>query len=77
MVAWGTVPDITFTQGVPSSISVAQWLASPNGAAVAISLDTASLPGGVTFNAATQSLDYDGTGTAAESGGHVLTALGG
>lgn len=76
-VAWETVPDITFTQGVPSSVSLAQWLATPAGAAVAISLNPASLPPGVTFNAQGKTLNYDGAGAVAESAGHVLTASGG
>lgn len=76
-IAWSTVPTISFTQGVASSISVAQWLSGANGAAVAISLNAVALPPGVTFNATTRSLDYDGVGGAVTSEGHVLLANGG
>lgn len=76
-LAWGTVPTISFTQGVPGSISVAQWLTGADGAAIAISLNSAALPPGVTFNPVTKTLDYDGTGAVATTDGHVLTAIGG
>jgi hypothetical protein len=73
-VAWDTVPTLTFTQGVASSISVAQWLSGASGAAVAISLNSVALPAGVTFNAANLSFDYDGVGAVASTAGHVLMA---
>jgi hypothetical protein len=73
-VAWDTIPTLTFTQGLASSISVAQWLSGATGDAVAISLNSVELPAGVTFNAATLSFDYDGIGAPASTDGHVLLA---
>jgi hypothetical protein len=75
-VAWAMVPTISFTQGVASSISVAQWLQGADAATVAITLNAAALPAGVTFNAATRTLDYDGVGAVGSTDGHILTATG-
>jgi ABC-type oligopeptide transport system substrate-binding subunit len=71
-----TVPDLTFVQGVPSSVSAAQWIAGADPAAVTLSLNSASLPAGVTYNSVKKTFDYDGTGAPAAAGGFVLTAMG-
>ena len=76
-MAWSAVPTISFTQGVAASISVAQWLQGVNASAVAITLNAVTLPAGVTFNAATNTLDYDGIGAVGSTDGHFLTATGG
>ena len=70
---WQTVPTITFTQGVPSNISIAGYVSDPDGDALTISMN-GLLPSGVTFDAAGKRFVYDGVGTVATIGGIVLTA---
>src|SRR2546426_3470478 len=59
---WQTVPTITFTQGVASSISIAGYVSDPDGDALTISMN-GLLPSGVTFDAAGKRFVYDGAGT--------------
>jgi len=70
---WQTVPTITFTQGVASSISIAGYVSDPDGDALTISMN-GSLPSGVTFDAAGKRFVYDGAGTVTTISGIVLTA---
>ena len=70
---WLTVPTITFTQGIASSISIAAYVSDPNGDAVTISKNAAALPAGVSFDAANKRFVYDGVGAVGSTTGHVLT----
>jgi hypothetical protein len=70
---WQTVPTITFTQGVPSSVSIASYVSDPDGDPLTISMN-GLLPSGVTFDAAGKRFVYDGVGTVTTVGGIVLTA---
>jgi hypothetical protein len=70
---WSPVPTITFTQGVPSTISIAGYVTDTQ--ALTISKNSAGLPAGVTYNAATKSFVYDGIGAVGMTDGHVLTAV--
>jgi hypothetical protein len=70
---WSAVPTITFTEGVPASFSVALYFSDT--AAVGILKNAAELPAGVTYDVATKSLVYDGTGPVSFTNGHVLTAI--
>lgn len=74
---WLSIPTIAFTQGTPSSFSVADYIPAASAAAFTLSLNEAPLPAGVTFNAATRSFSYDGQGAVASTEGHMLTAVGG
>jgi hypothetical protein len=74
---WLSIPTIAFTQGTPSSFSVADYITVANAAAFTVTLNASPLPAGVTFNSATRSFDYDGRGGVAATDGHVLTATGG
>lgn len=76
-LAWTTVPDLTFVEGVKSSVSVGQWISGADPTAVVLSLNTVALPAGVTYNSANKTFDYDGIGAATAAGGYVLTAIGG
>lgn len=71
---WTTVPDLTFTQGVAASISVAQYVSAPYVKQFTVSLNEVALPPGVTFNATKMSFDYDGVGAAGSTDNHILTA---
>lgn len=73
-LVWLPIPALVFTQGVPASISIANYVSVSNVAAFTVSLNGTPLPAGVTFNGATRSFDYDGRGSTAISDGHVLTA---
>jgi hypothetical protein len=73
---WLSIPTIAFTQGVPSSFSVTDYITVANVAAYTLTLNASPLPAGVTFNSATRSFDYDGRGGVVISDGHVLTAVG-
>jgi hypothetical protein len=70
---WSAVPTITFTQGVASTISIAAYVSDTQ--PLAISKNSAGLPAGVTYNAATKSFVYDGIGAVGMTDGHVLTAV--
>lgn len=76
-LAWSTVPTLVFTHGVPSTVSLKQWLTGANGTALALTLNSVPLPAGITYNSVTQSFDYDGIGAVASTDGHVLTVIGG
>jgi hypothetical protein len=71
--SWATLPTITFTEGVAGSISIAAYVADDH--ALSITKNAASLPAGVTYDAATKSFVYDGIGAASYTDGHVLTAM--
>lgn len=71
-----SIPTIAFTQGSPSSFSVADYITAANAAAFTLSLNETPLPAGVTFNAAARTFDYDGRGAVAATDGHVLTVNG-
>jgi len=73
---WLSIPTISFTQGTPSSFSVADYITATNSAALILTLNTMPLPAGVTFSAANRTFDYDGRGAVAATDGHVLTAIG-
>ena len=72
-----TVPDLTFVQGVPSSVSAAQWITGTDPASIKLSLNSVALPAGVTYNSAKMTFDYDGVGAPLVAAGYVLTAVGG
>jgi hypothetical protein len=72
---WADIPAISFTQGTPSTISVANYITVADAAVVTLTLNQTPLPPGVTFNAATRSFDYDGSGSVAVADGFVLTAI--
>jgi hypothetical protein len=72
---WGDIPAITFTQGVPSSFSIADYITVQDTTALTLTLNANPLPAGVTFNASTLSFDYDGSGAVISTDGHVLTAV--
>lgn len=71
---WRAVPTITFTQGVPASISIAAYVSDADGDAIVITKNSAALPPGVTYDAASKSLVYDGVGAVGSTTGHVFTA---
>lgn len=71
---WTTVPTLTFTQGVASTISISKYVKSSSGGPLAIALNSIALPPGVTYNARTLSFAYDGIGAVGSTDGHVLTA---
>lgn len=73
---WLSIPTIAFTQGTPSSFSVADYITAANVQAFTMILNSSPLPAGVTFNGATRAFDYDGQGAPAATEGHVLTAIG-
>jgi len=72
--AWQQVPTITFTQGIPTTISIAAYVTDPNGDPLTITRNSAPLPPGVTYDAASMSFIYDGVGTVGTGSGSVLTA---
>lgn len=71
--AWTTVPTITFTLGVPSTFSIASFVADPDGNLRTIT-HVGVLPNGVTFDSANQRFVYDGYGVARSTENHVLIA---
>lgn len=71
---WTTVPTLSFVQGVPSELSVTEYVSDPDGDALTLMLNGVELPEGVTFDAAGMKFVYDGSGPIATSSGHVLTA---
>jgi hypothetical protein len=72
-----TVPDLTFVQGLPSSVSAAQWISGTDPTSVTLTLNAVALPPGVTYNSKNKSFDYDGNGAPSVATGYVLTAIGG
>jgi hypothetical protein len=71
---WTTVPDLTFTQGVAQTLSIATYVSDADGDALAIAMNGITLPAGVTFDAANKLFRYDGNGAAGTAPGVVLTA---
>jgi hypothetical protein len=71
---WQTVPTVSFTQGVASSVSIAAYVSDPNGDALTIAKNAVALPAGVTYDAAGKRFVYDGNGAVGSTSGHVLTA---
>lgn len=67
---WKSVPDLEFREGQAASIWLGQYLTGSG----AIALAGGPLPGGLVYNAQTQTLSYDGKGAAAELGEYMLTA---
>lgn len=72
--SWRTVPTITFTQGVASSIAVSAYVDDPDNVVQSITKNATALPPGVTYDAANKRFVYDGIGAVSATGGHVLTA---
>jgi len=73
---WQTVPSVTFTQGVASSVSIAGYVSDPNGDPLTIALqpNDPALPAGVTYDAIGKRFVYDGVGAVGSTSGHILTA---
>jgi len=71
---WQGVPTITFTQGIASTISIAAYVTDPNGDALVITLNSAGLPPGVSYDAGNKQFVYDGMGAVGATSGNVLTA---
>jgi hypothetical protein len=72
-LAWATIPELTFVQGVASSISIADYVpvaALP----LTITKNDVALPPGVTFDAGGLRFVYDGVGEVGSTPGHVLSA---
>lgn len=74
-IVWQTIPAISFTQGVAGTFSVADYISVANAALLSVTLNSATLPAGVTFDSATRAFHYDGSGKAAAIDGVVLTAI--
>ena len=71
---WQTLPTITFTQGIASSISIAAYVTDSDNDLLTIVKNSAALPAGVTYDSATKSFVYDGIGGVGSTEGHILTA---
>lgn len=71
---WSTIPTIAFAQGIPSSISIADYVTDPDGDPVTIAKNAVTLPVGVTYDAASKSFIYDGSGPVGTTSGNILTA---
>jgi hypothetical protein len=71
---WQAIPAITFTQGVAATIDIGKYVTDPNGDELSITKNNAPLPPGVTYDPATRTLRYDGTGASATTAEHVFTA---
>jgi len=72
--AWQTVPNVTFAQGVPSSVSIDAYVRDANGDGLVIAMNSATLPAGVTYDAVSKRFVYDGIGDIGSTSGVVLTA---
>ncbi len=75
-LTWASIPTLSFTQGVPSSILIGQYIAGEISAAAIITLNQLALPPGVVFNSINRSFDYDGIGAVNTTDGHVLNIAG-
>jgi hypothetical protein len=73
---WQTVPTITFTQGVASSVSIGGYVSDPNGNALTVTLQAGgpALPTGVTYDPVGMRFIYNGGGTVGSTSGYVLSA---
>jgi hypothetical protein len=71
---WSVIPALTFTVGVPASISIAQYVTSKSLGELRITLNAVSLPAGISYDSARQAFSYDGAGTLASTSGLVLYA---
>lgn len=76
-VVWQSIPQISFTQGVPSVFSVADYITVANASLLSLTLSTSTLPVGVTFDSNARAFIYDGSGAVAATDGVVLTATAG
>ena len=72
--AWQTVPNVTFAQGVPSSVSIDAYVRDANGDGLVIAMNSATLPAGVSYDAVSKRFVYDGIGDVGSTSGVVLTA---
>lgn len=57
---WQPAPTIEFVEGVPSQISMRQFVQDPNNDPLVISMQSGSLPPGIMWNPNTATLEYDG-----------------
>ena len=73
---WASIPTLSFTQGVASSISISQYIVGENTAAAIVTLNDLALPPGVVFNRINRSFDYDGIGAVNTTDQHVLNIAG-
>lgn len=71
---WTAIPSINFVAGVPSRVSIAEYVSDPDGDALVLELNDVALPAGVTFDATGMQFVYDGSGAIAMTTGHVLSA---
>lgn len=71
---WQTISTIAFTQGVAATFSIAGFVSDADGDTLTILKNSASLPPGVTYDAANKRFVYDGVGAVGSTSGHVLTA---
>ena len=71
---WQTVPNVNFAQGVASSVSIASYVNDANSDTLAITMNSAALPAGVTYDAGNKRFVYDGVGAVGSTSGVVLAA---
>jgi hypothetical protein len=57
---WQPSPTIEFVEGVPSQVSVRQFVQDPNNDPLLISMQSGSLPPGIMWNPNTATIEYDG-----------------
>jgi hypothetical protein len=72
-LSWLTIPSLTFTEGIASSISMDGYLQG-SAKVVSVLLNAVMLPLGVTYNKDTHSFEYDGRLGIGSVDGLVLTA---
>lgn len=70
---WDQQPAPLFQEGVPSTYNVLALGSDPDLDTLTVSRNAAALPSGVTWDAGTGVLTYDGVGAAASTSGHVFT----
>jgi hypothetical protein len=71
---WTSIPNLSFTQGVAQTISIASYVSDADGDALTIAMNSVVLPAGVTFEPANKLFRYNGVGAVATAAGVVLTA---
>lgn len=72
---WQSIPNITFTFGVPATVSIAGYVSDPDNDPLTITKNAVALPQGVTYDAPNKRFVYDGVGALSPIvGGQVLTA---